>query len=530
MKGYVFLGLIFFLLAACGTRTDEDDTIGLYEDNALRNRGAEDYALHIGEHIEEQDEIEAVYEAVIPTLQDALARANERRESIIRLDSADLLQSMEGHAANPADFWDFVNIDMPWGENIPIEDALADVDDFFQLLRNIYAGYTYFGGDEVFLPIHERISAAISAYTNRIHTYFFEQIINRYLSPVVNDAHFFVGRHSMARAYHFHAGIVPFDRTANGFRNRENGLYAVEIDGIPIYDVMRLSIDERGAFFYAIVMPLDTHERILNVTRAVLYSNGTSEYMQLSRYPVARTPMEPPKLEWFDTIPVVSMTTMSFESHVECPQMGITQLEATDIFLSFAEKLQDEPAVILDLRGNGGGSSVTASRWIYTLTGEIVPFNHIQIGIYVDEANPVERTPYCTSTYTTQVNLDRFLPMPFDHFGGLFMMRYLPDEIVERENILIVLADRFTGSSAEFLVDLTTNITNTLIVGTNTRGVANFGGNYVKTMPRSGVPFRFSNRAIFWPEGHLPEGIGIAPDIWVSGDALTAALAMLAQG
>jgi len=71
------------------------------------------------------------------------------------------------------------------------------------------------------------------------------------------------------------------------------------------------------------------------------------------------------------------------------------------------------------------------------------------------------------------------------------------------------------------------NIENTLVIGQNTAGMLNTSGGSALFLPRSGQHISFGHFAHVHPPGHLPEGIGLTPDIWVHGDALAATFAML---
>ncbi|MCL2285617.1 MAG: Gfo/Idh/MocA family oxidoreductase, partial [Firmicutes bacterium] len=99
---------------------------------------------------------------------------------------------------------------------------------------------------------------------------------------------------------------------------------------------------------------------------------------------------------------------------------------------------------------------------------------------------------------------------------------------IENDRLIILLTDRFTASAGDAFADLMLNMENTLIIGQNTAGILLTCMMYTRlSLWRSGVPFGFGATIHIHPEGHLPEGIGIAPDLWVNGDALTAALALL---
>ena len=77
------------------------------------------------------------------------------------------------------------------------------------------------------------------------------------------------------------------------------------------------------------------------------------------------------------------------------------------------------------------------------------------------------------------------------------------------------------------MVDLFFNMENTLVVGQNTGGALLSAGSMPIALPNSGISVTFSNAMYVHPANHFQEGKGFAPDVWVNGDALVAALGML---
>ncbi|MCL2215503.1 MAG: S41 family peptidase [Defluviitaleaceae bacterium] len=522
-KRILLLGLVIFILASCGSRTNRDEASSTGEAYEIETAPSSEIEYTVA-HLNEETEIEYSAEVITPTLQEVLQRANERREGIIKRDYSDILVMIEGHVPNPESILNFQT--SPQARNISQEDAIADAMDFFQLMRDMYAGYFYFGGDEVFLPVRDAVLEELATLGAEFPAFRLGQILRVHLSGVIWDSNFGIDGHNLGRPLAYFIGSTPFDRTADGFRNRETGLYAVEVDGIPINEVMELSLSQSGEFYYNIVMLLESSYSLIMPT--VTYSNGTSEELRLTRVQTQRRGVFPPSLEVINGVPVVTIRRMTHEGLLEAPFMDGIQLELTNTFMSFAEELKDEPVVIVDLRGNTGGAGLLSARWLHTFTGEFVPSNFVEFG--VSEVRPELRpiTPECTWSYVSAENIERYWPSILVG-EGYFLTGHLPDRIIERDNLLIVLTDRYVWSAAEMFVDLSTNISNTLIIGTNTGGVVHFKGYQSGTMPRSGVRFNFASAAIVWPEGHCPERVGITPDIWVRGDALAATLAMLGE-
>jgi hypothetical protein len=268
--------------------------------------------------------------------------------------------------------------------------------------------------------------------------------------------------------------------------------------------------------------PFNITRQTLNLT--AIFEDGSQKILVLRQYNPQGKEFQAPSLEFTDGIPIVTVMAMGFpDTYTEGGQM------ARD-FLSFADELQDEPVVIIDLRSNRGGNGTLPAQWLRRLTGENAPSNYVWL--FAEPFYRVYERLAASSAETNPVshqNLDDFMDfMDLEALGEHYCVgNNYPKRIVESEQLLIVLTDRFAGSAAESFVDLTFNLQNTLIIGTNTFGSLRADRFSTWSLPNSGIPFGFGRGLAIWPEGLFEEGIGIAPDIWVHGDALNAALAML---
>ncbi|MCL2388505.1 MAG: S41 family peptidase, partial [Defluviitaleaceae bacterium] len=101
------------------------------------------------------------------------------------------------------------------------------------------------------------------------------------------------------------------------------------------------------------------------------------------------------------------------------------------------------------------------------------------------------------------------------------------DRVIYNEQLIIVLVDRFTLSSGEIFADQFTNVENTLVIGQNTFGMLLTSSGLPLYLPNSGMPVSMGRYKLVHPENTWQEGVGFSPDIWVLGDALTAAWAIL---
>ena len=471
------------------------------------------------------------------SLQYALDMAILRRENIAAPDSAAILYLIQRQEQLPAAR---NRLSSRFQSNIardyfPVEDAITDIWLLLDLMRDWYGGYTYFGGDEVFIPLFEALEAELLGHGcnvigeilglggDIITLDVFSGILSLQLNSAVLDTHFAIDNRPMNVIYEFyHYTGATYDRSAAGFRNRDTGLYLVEIEGHNIDDTMKLHLDLYGNLFYTPVVLVDrnylttadffyeylTHpypqefidEQFLKAPIYFIYEGEKQERRQFELYNMNIldgwvddyfVDLSLPTLEFIDGIPVVKVMIMGHSFLRDTYDLHVAP------FLSFAELLQNEPVVIIDLRGNRGGFSAAISRWLYYLTGRSVHQNFVELS--------------ARGYSQGQINTD-------------------PREIVEIDQKLVFLTDRWTSSAGEVFVDAAFSMTNTLVIGIPTHGVLVASGAHPDSgysLPNTGLPFGFGSTLYVWPEGHFAEGVGILPDIWVDGDALTAALALL---
>ncbi|MCL2285131.1 MAG: S41 family peptidase [Firmicutes bacterium] len=408
------------------------------------------------------------------TLQDIINTANQRKHDLVRPDRALLYELTQERVPWTIDVGVFLESRTP--QRVSAENAIADAKDLFELIRQVYGAYTYFGGDEVFLPLLEQVITSLEANDDWMN-HNFGTLLHSYLFNVIRDNHFHINfsavgvRHDfLVPSARFGNLVLEFEQSDNGFRNRATGNYISKItvndNTIDPAEVMRLSINNYGEVHYsfALLRP-QGYTGILTI----VYQNGEEDSFTLRLSQTTRRSHLPASLAYVQGVPVVTIMQMGFPDSAH----GL-QFECARNFLSYAEQLQGEPVIIVDIRSNGGGNGSLAPRWLHTLMG----------------------TP--------------------------------SNRIIESDRLIILLVDRFTASAGDGFADLMFNIENTLIIGQNTNGTLHTDLRFpYMRLQRSGLLVGFGTTIYIHPKGHLPEGIGIAPDLWATGDALTAALALL---
>jgi hypothetical protein len=463
------------------------------------------------------------------SLDEVLAMANERRHEMIRLDVELAYQYIESYSPGEIKWSDAFG-DGSTKAVLTAEEAISDTMSYFKMLRHYYSGYNHFGGDEVFEPMRDFIIDRLSQQ-EEWRTIEYRVLLNSQLSEIIHDNHFHIDYTLLGVDSFLYVGDEQYDRDERGFRRRGTRRYISKIVGHDINDVFRLNLGEDGSFFYApVIIETDEPRGTYNLT--FIMDNGSEEVISLSRIRPGARPFflqELPSLEYINNIPVITLKNMGVP---DCCGSDSDKERALP-FLAFADELKEENVIIVDIRSNGGGFKYLTQLWLYLLIGEKVPNNHITVGTlgtFTETPNEMQNEIthdlcdlYCE--LNEQLLLENFVP-----FGDYHIVSYPASRIVANDKLIILLVDRFTASAGEVFADHILSMENTLIIGQNTNGMILTGG--VSTdkpfsLPHSGLYYQMGALYHIFDPAYFQEGIGIAPDVWVTGDALAAALAML---
>ncbi|MCL2198274.1 MAG: S41 family peptidase [Defluviitaleaceae bacterium] len=482
------------------------------------------------------------------SLDDALEIAHARREGIIMPGDDFLAGLTEGRAPQTLDLSRLAQRPRRTA-TISAYDAIYDVTLFFEILRQFYGPYIYFGGDGVFIPARDGVIATLVA-----QDYWpIGQVANlmyNALDTVVNDNHFFMGSRSLVNFYEFFIAFhdVRFGKSEGGFYNLDSGAYVTDLilHGVSLFDdtenLFRLSLDSYGVLYYSLVFVQARDSAVTNINVTIVYENGDAfDYLFTRMWSMGGRASGESSLTFRDGIPVVAIREMGWPFSSEVFGFAGTNRERAQDFLRTAPKLRDEPVIIVDVRQNRGGNGALGQYWLRLLTGEIVPTNargffvvNQEKGGFTNVFDGVADLFYYLDEFTEYFGIDLHDFSEVDVVEGMwtdenhFMYGYIPDRIVPNDRLLIFLTDRRTASAGEYFVDMAFNMQNTLVVGQNTSGTLLTGMTISGlSLPHTGMTFSFGGNMAVFPKGHLPEGIGLTPDIWVNGDALEAVLAML---
>jgi len=520
----ILLSLILMFAGACGSDAMEElEAIVPDETHAITENIP---VHHVSEYVATPFELTMGY---------AIERANARRNTYAygEINKDMLWASIYGQEP-----WSVDIVSLAYGErvsSITKEEAIYDANTLFDVIRHVYGGYNYFGGDEVFQPLFDEILEIISEREQWNTAPFMQMLIDN-LSTVIQDNHVQIGSSTLQAPYstlgvNYDVYIwgVPFERSENGFRKQGTDIYIVDMLGHDMQEVFRLSMDEEGDLFYA---PVIMRQSARYGTSHIIYhldvvwSTGEEETVSLRRsrpYPAPGYGGET-TLHYENGIPVVTHRTVFghlFSPYAKGHEHAIT-------FMSLVEYLHGEPVIIVDIRSNPGGHLLLSRMWLSKLLGEIVPNNAAILGVsWSEEMQFSESWHYLFPPIDERYEEVIARYHPFEYLGDFHGITSFPNTTIANDIKIILLVDRQTASAGDFFADQMLNLENTLVIGQNTAGVLLTSSFVPLYLPYSGIDFIFGPSRFAFHGYDWREGVGIAPDIWVTGDALTATLAML---
>lgn len=233
-------------------------------------------------------------------------------------------------------------------------------------------------------------------------------------------------------------------------------------------------------------------------------------------------------------VPLKQVSETDLWSYHRCNEIDIVTIHTLATFntdeeqkmeklIALGKELKMSKKIILDLRGNSGGDSEIARRFIENLNGcAHMNLNYAKLNTQGSRLAEI-------SLYTD--NLDDYKKVKKEILlNSESKWQYsAPNPISDGQfkNQLIVLTDRNTASSAEIMLKcIKDNIPQSIVIGENTSGTLNTGDIRYYYLPNSLI-FLNIPTAIF--ADIFEEGTGFYPDFWSKNDALQLAIDFLSK-
>lgn len=220
---------------------------------------------------------------------------------------------------------------------------------------------------------------------------------------------------------------------------------------------------------------------------------------------------------------------------IKLRSMWSGKLSELEAFVATAPRLRDAKSVVVDVRGNGGGSNTYAKEWFKALTnGKLTPtvvdrldsdvtrqgiYNdtlcELAEGFVTDEAAKKEiadRLSYASMMLDTAQRqgelFRRWQSRTFEEVGAAPKAFEAP---------IVVLTDKQCVSACESFLTMTKHLDKAIVVGENSGGSGVFAEVLVYRLPKSGLGMTAGMKHFHHadPSKDIPEGRGLLPDVWL---------------
>ena len=374
------------------------------------------------------------------------------------------------------------------------EEAAEDILFLFDLMKYGYAGYQYFGGDDVFLPIRDSMLERLAGMPNPMTGIaFLDSVLAPALRPAIADNHFQLhnidlgappGSPRMSGDFVLRPGPDGFVTVIDDAEHRL--IEATLGDGQKVGGVLpTLTRDGEAAFAFGHFAAWDSWSDY--EMSVVLERSDTGERRQLEVTLRAMPNFAGGSVVFHEFeangVPVVVNRTLSPELRLG---EGAVRMRES------GESLRGEPVVVLDLRGHDGGYSYPMLAWMHALTG----------------SRPSGRA-FASFGLPAMIGIAEGDGEWAASFIGL------DAPILPNESLLIVLTDGNIASAGELLVGRLRELENVIFVGTNTKGVLVTAGIQRTKLPLSGLNIIYGSQLNLRPDLSQFEGLGFMPDLWV---------------
>ncbi len=373
-------------------------------------------------------------------------------------------------------------------ETVTPQQAAEDITLAFELLSYGYGGYQYFGGDEVFLPIRDSITARLESMS-KIKTDDLWKLLWESLSPIITDEHFYITTNQSDTF------IKEREYSQSTYFVRD--LYFDDTTGVDSQYVKR-TVGPDGALTYCLAAVCQSPE---NLPATMTIEGSEHNLSWQSAQPISHS--------IFKDLKIFSETSVADE---QLPVLQNYNLSGSDKklkkFATTGTSYKKKPLFVLDLRGHGGGNAAYARTWLYNFCGKSVSEKKLWA---------MKMSTVYTTKYGGLVNSQ----------GGGWRSGHSGGTPWETDNLIFVLIDDNTASAGEIFANMLAMGKRVVLVGTNTMGCLNFGDINELYLPNSGIMLRFGAGCTFTQSLEKADGIGYSPDLWVEPEDSLDAVARL---
>lgn len=189
-------------------------------------------------------------------------------------------------------------------------------------------------------------------------------------------------------------------------------------------------------------------------------------------------------------------------------------------FLHDSKELRKIDKLIIDLRGNTGGSMINVDKWYKGFTGKKLNKDIVESGLYTNTSIELSKNKFKTKKNEPKDIKDNCLNKIYDYekqdfYPGWSPVTYKDFKPIENETQIAILVDKNTSSAAEFFVHYLRKLDNVIVVGTVTNGCVLTGNCNIAYLPNSHIKLHISHKIYMSKELNNIDGLGLMPDYWV---------------
>ena len=394
--------------------------------------------------------------------------------------------------------------------------AISDVEYLHSLLKYGYAGYEFFGGDNIFNTAKENMMWSIGEILgDSISRETFLDIIISELK-FIQDSHFAIDNHTLCTyTKYFSTDKIKFLRDNKGlYTFIDNKKYYLKtINNNTPWDYIRKSLDEDGNIVYSLGI-LSDEDSISIPINILLESN----HLVLEK-----------KISLFQYIPLYGENNMSYKYYEadNIPILQVNSLSRTAIsdnsiedFIEDSKTFRNKDTMIIDLRGNIGGNMINMEKWYEGFTGTTLRKDIIESGLYTNTSVDLSKNKFESKENEPDNIKDDCLETiakyeSQKYFPGWSPIEYVDFKPIDNKTNIFILMDKNTSSASEFFIYYLKKLNNVTLIGTNSNGCMLTGNCNSAVLPNSNIPIYISHKIYINKDFRNIDGLGIFPDLWV---------------